>query len=63
MEQSFTQYFLLQVRTVAEAYRYSPCWAEVLHHHVVQNGNLAFLQEFEQHDNLTSNIFQDIVLR
>ncbi|XP_024137171.1 spatacsin isoform X1 [Oryzias melastigma] len=49
-----------QVFVVAEAYGYSPDWAEVLFRKVILNGEFAYLEELKQHCPLTPTLFEDI---
>lgn len=51
---------ITQVFVVAEAYGYSPDWAEVLFRKVILNGEFAYLEELKQHCPLTPTLFEDI---
>uniref|UniRef100_A0A8C2X5T7 SPG11 vesicle trafficking associated, spatacsin n=1 Tax=Cyclopterus lumpus TaxID=8103 RepID=A0A8C2X5T7_CYCLU len=49
-----------QVFVVAEAYGYSPDWAQILYQKVVLNGDFVYLEELKRHRPLTSGLFEDI---
>ncbi|PWA19897.1 hypothetical protein CCH79_00016604, partial [Gambusia affinis] len=49
-----------QVFVVAEAYSYSPDWAEILYQKVVLKGHFDYLEELKCHRPLTSALFEDI---
>ncbi|KAI3371229.1 hypothetical protein L3Q82_023542, partial [Scortum barcoo] len=49
-----------QVFVVAEAYSYSPDWAEILYQKVILNGDFGYLEELKRHQPLTSSLFEDI---
>ncbi|XP_047451855.1 spatacsin [Mugil cephalus] len=49
-----------QVFVVAEAYSYSPDWAEILYQKVILNGDFVYLEELKRHRLLTSTLFEDI---
>uniref|UniRef100_A0A3B3V4R7 Spatacsin C-terminal domain-containing protein n=1 Tax=Poecilia latipinna TaxID=48699 RepID=A0A3B3V4R7_9TELE len=49
-----------QVFVVAEAYSYSPDWAEILYQKVALKGHFAYLEELKCHRPLTSALFEDI---
>lgn len=49
-----------QVFVVAEAYSYSPDWAEILYQKVVLKGHFVYLEELKCHRPLTSALFEDI---
>ncbi|XP_014827914.1 PREDICTED: spatacsin isoform X1 [Poecilia mexicana] len=49
-----------QVFVVAEAYSYSPDWAEILYQKVALKGHFAYLEELKCHLPLTSALFEDI---
>uniref|UniRef100_A0A3P9IS86 SPG11 vesicle trafficking associated, spatacsin n=1 Tax=Oryzias latipes TaxID=8090 RepID=A0A3P9IS86_ORYLA len=51
-----------QVFVVAEAYSYSPDWAEVLFQKVVLRGDFVYLEELKQHCPLTPTLFEDIFM-
>ncbi|XP_023811202.1 spatacsin isoform X3 [Oryzias latipes] len=52
-----------QVFVVAEAYSYSPDWAEVLFQKVVLRGDFVYLEELKQHCPLTPTLFEDIFMK
>ncbi|TSK13422.1 Spatacsin [Bagarius yarrelli] len=45
---------------VAEAYDYSPDWAEILYQKVILKGDFPYLEEFKLHRPLPSSLFEDI---
>ncbi|XP_072528335.1 spatacsin isoform X2 [Salminus brasiliensis] len=49
-----------QAFVVAEAYDYSPDWAEVLYQKVVLKGDFSYLEEFKLHRQLSASLFEDI---
>lgn len=49
-----------QVFVVAEAYSYSPDWAEILYQKVILNGDFVYLEELKRRRPLTSSLFEDI---
>ncbi|XP_076027828.1 spatacsin isoform X2 [Genypterus blacodes] len=49
-----------QVLVLAEAYTYSPDWAEVLYQKVILNGDFVYLEELKRHRPLTPSLFEDI---
>ncbi|KAL4622742.1 spatacsin isoform X1 [Arapaima gigas] len=52
-----------QAFVVAEAYDFTPDWAEVLHQKVVLGGDFSYLEEFKQHGHLQASLFEDISKR
>uniref|UniRef100_A0A8B9GUZ2 Spatacsin C-terminal domain-containing protein n=1 Tax=Astyanax mexicanus TaxID=7994 RepID=A0A8B9GUZ2_ASTMX len=49
-----------QAFVVAEAYDYSPDWAEVLYQKVILKGDFSYLEEYKQHRQLSANLFDEI---
>lgn len=49
-----------QVFVLAEAYDYSPDWAELLYQKVILRGDFSYLEEFKRHRALSAGLFQDI---
>ncbi|NP_001167606.1 spatacsin isoform 2 [Danio rerio] len=49
-----------QVFVLAEAYDFSPDWAEVLYQKVIMRGDFSYLEEFKRHRPLAASLFQDI---
>uniref|UniRef100_A0AAR2JPR6 SPG11 vesicle trafficking associated, spatacsin n=1 Tax=Pygocentrus nattereri TaxID=42514 RepID=A0AAR2JPR6_PYGNA len=45
---------------VAEAYDYSPDWAEVLYQKVILRGEFSYLEEFKLHRQLSASLFEEI---
>uniref|UniRef100_A0A4W4GRA6 Spatacsin C-terminal domain-containing protein n=1 Tax=Electrophorus electricus TaxID=8005 RepID=A0A4W4GRA6_ELEEL len=45
---------------VAEAYDYSPDWAEVLYQKVILRGDFSYLEEFKLHRPLPTSLFEEI---
>ncbi|KAI4883873.1 hypothetical protein NFI96_025740 [Prochilodus magdalenae] len=45
---------------VAEAYDYSPDWAEVLYQKVILRGDFSYLEEFKLHRHLSASLFEEI---
>lgn len=49
-----------QVFVLAEAYDYSPDWAELLYQKVILRGDFSYLEEFKRHRALSAGLFEDI---
>ncbi|XP_028926143.1 spatacsin isoform X3 [Ornithorhynchus anatinus] len=49
-----------QASIVAEAYDFTPDWAEVLFQHVVLGGDFGYLEEFKQQQPLKPSLFEEI---
>lgn len=49
-----------QAFVLAEAYDYSPDWAEVLFHKIILNGEFIYLEEFKRHRSLPTSLFEEI---
>ncbi|XP_066523347.1 spatacsin isoform X2 [Hoplias malabaricus] len=49
-----------QSLVVAEAYDYSPDWAEVLYQKVILRGDFSYLEEFKLHRQLSVSLFEEI---
>lgn len=49
-----------QAFVLAEAYDYSPDWAEILYQKVILNGEFNYLEEFKRHRSLSAGLFEDI---
>ncbi|KAI5100334.1 spatacsin isoform 1 [Silurus meridionalis] len=49
-----------QTFIVAEAYDYSPDWAEILYQKVILKGDFSYLEEFKQHRPLHASLFEEI---
>ncbi|XP_067293056.1 spatacsin [Pseudorasbora parva] len=49
-----------QAFVLAEAYDYSPDWAELLYQKVILGGEFGYLEEFKRHRPLSAGLFQDI---
>lgn len=45
---------------VAEAYDYSPDWAEILYQKVILKGDFSYLEEFKLHRPLPASLFEEI---
>uniref|UniRef100_A0A672P5I7 Spatacsin C-terminal domain-containing protein n=1 Tax=Sinocyclocheilus grahami TaxID=75366 RepID=A0A672P5I7_SINGR len=50
----------LQASVLAEAYDYSPDWAELLYQKVVLRADFSYLEEFKRHRALSAGLFEDI---
>lgn len=49
-----------QAFVLAEAYDYSPDWAEVLFQKIILNGEFSYLEEFKRHRSLPTSLFEEI---
>ncbi|CAM4733726.1 unnamed protein product [Leuciscus chuanchicus] len=49
-----------QAFVLAEAYDFSPDWAELLYQKVILNGEFLYLEEFKRHRSLSAGLFHDI---
>ncbi|KAJ8344407.1 hypothetical protein SKAU_G00317360 [Synaphobranchus kaupii] len=49
-----------QAFVIAEAYDFTPDWAEVLYQKVVIKGDFAYLEEFKRHRQLQASLFEEI---
>ncbi|XP_071424746.1 spatacsin isoform X2 [Pithys albifrons albifrons] len=49
-----------QAAIVAEAYEFSPDWAEVLHQQVITKGDFTYLEEFKQQQPLRPGLFEEV---
>ncbi|XP_050955035.1 spatacsin [Labeo rohita] len=49
-----------QVFVLAEAYDYSPDWAELLYQKVILRGEFSYLEEFKRHRALSAGLFEDV---
>ncbi|XP_036390743.1 spatacsin [Megalops cyprinoides] len=49
-----------QASVIAEAYDFSPDWAEVLYQKVVVKGDFSYLEEFKHHRQLPASLFEEI---
>lgn len=52
--------FHFQSFVVAEAYDYSPDWAEMLYQKVILKGDFSYLDEFKLHRPLPASLFEEI---
>lgn len=50
----------LKAFIIAEAYDYTPDWAEVLYQKVILKGDFAYLDEFKHHRPLPASLFEEI---
>lgn len=53
-------FYTTQSFIVAEAYDYSPDWAEILYQKVILKGDFSYLEEFKLHRPLPASLFEEI---